>query len=182
MKKVFLILLSLMLITGCQSTKGIPKQKLTPIQPAAYADLRGKTNVVVKRHVNVLTSTGETVNIPLVSTNPPESVIAKLTKKETKPETLFIVEVDDKLTAPTKETPKTNYVSTALPEPQPQKPTWWERNKKSLLSFYISVAVVSSGIWFGWSKFFKKKPAPKAKLVQTGDFKQPSQPTQPPQA
>jgi hypothetical protein len=170
MKRILTLILGLMLVTGC-NTSGIKHQHLEPVQPAAYADLQGNKNVTIREHVPVLTSSGEVVNIPLVSTNPPKSVIRRITE-DSKKETLFVVTVESPKIAPPKETPKTEAGINKLPEPQPKKLTWWQKNGKRLITFYGSSGIVGLGVWYGWAKFFSKRKKKKAtELVQTGDFK-----------
>jgi hypothetical protein len=67
MKKLFLILFLLSLLTGCQN--GIPAKKYIPIKPIPTSELSGKPSEYTQTNINILNSTGEIVKIPVYIKN-----------------------------------------------------------------------------------------------------------------
>jgi hypothetical protein len=169
MKKVFTsMFLVLALLVAC-ATDGIKPSDHKPIKPTPYAELRSDPNVVVRTNVQVLSSNGEVVTIPLVAKKSKSSSEAKIPNGgRLASEQLYVVTVQTNDIKPSITEITTNVVK--LPEPIPAKKSWWERNKKKLLSYYAFSAVSGLIIWKGWDRFFGKKKKVKAKLVQTGNF------------
>jgi hypothetical protein len=159
MKKLLTTLIMAILLMGCASD-GIKPAPTKPVKEAPYAELRGDTSLVVKTNVQVLSSSGEVVTIPLITKTEP--------KKGKGPEQLYVVTVTTNDIKPTLN-PTNSPAITKLPEPLPPKKSWWECNKKKLLIYYAFSAASGLGIWKAWGKIFGKKKV-KSQLVQTGNF------------
>jgi len=174
MNKIILILLIFAcLITGCHT--GIKPQKAKIIKPIPYSELAGiaKTNLTVKTNLNLVTSEGKVVKVPVITTNSP--VVSTQKVKQPEPQQ-FIIVYDKPVTEPAPAPVKQEVVpqpvrNEGLDVPkveEPKKKDFWEKYK-TLIGYYISVGLLAGALWFAYNSLFNKKKI-KSKLIQTGHY------------
>ena len=157
MKKFILILTLAMLCMGAScNQKNIRPIPIKPIPAASLSDL---TNIVVKTNLNLINNKGESVQIPVITTN-------------SKDPEFFVIIAPENIEQKTKlfSAPTTEQLKKALePKKETPKKTFWEKYK-GLAMYYGFIIFLGGVIWYFWDNLFKKNKKIKSKLVQTGNY------------